>query len=310
MNPSLSEINYSKIVNADDYNRMMSKEHLYIAEADQVIKTIVQRQVERLGRSTEILEIGSGPLRLTPLLAEIPQTHVTALDHDAGWMTFSKALIEKERLPIRLVCADIRDYRHPNPIDIVVSQGTHHHLKKGESTKRALQNIHDQLSPHGILIISDEMLSHYSSPDERLIRVCLWYAQIIYAALESGYEQLAVAEMETLLDDLFEGSGIASTKSKAQMRLLRETVPDIAIASKQGNLIEAEHRSQFLLQELKNLQNVANSLSPPLSRGDYKICFQAFIQETQEAGFSPREIKTIGPIETIGGFGIFTLERL
>jgi hypothetical protein len=55
---------------------------------------------------------------------------------------------------------------------------------------------------------------------------------------------------------------------------------------------------------------VANSLSPPLSRGDYKICFQAFIQETQEAGFSPREIKTIGPIETIGGFGIFTLERL
>jgi len=51
------------------------------------------------------------------------------------------------------------------------------------------------------------------------------------------------------------------------------------------------------------LQSTAatNDPSLDLSRGDFKVCHQVFQEEVTEAGFVITGIKTIGPIETIGG---------
>lgn len=302
------EANYSKIVVADDYNRMMTKEHLYIASADRVIQRIVRRYSERNLNPSEVLEIGCGPVRLTPLLSNIPNVHATALDFDPGWIEVAQQIVEQQKLAVNLVCADIEIYKLPKPVDIAVSQGSHHHIQKGEATQRYLENVRQQLSAGGIFIISDEMLAYYASDDERYVRLCVWYSHIISNALCRGYEQLAVAEMETLLDDIFEGSGVRAVKDEAQINLVRESVHAISRLSKRDELKSSERVAEKLLRGIWDTQSRSEVAEAPLSRGDYKVCFPVLEQEVRDAGFRIREARTIGPIDTIGGFGIYTLE--
>lgn len=299
---------YSSIVSAADYNRMMTKEHLYIAGADQVLRKIVRRYSERETNPSEVVEIGCGPVRLTPLLASIPNVHVTALDHDPGWIETAQTIVREGNYPIDLVCADIETYQHPKLIDIAVSQGSHHHIQKGKSTSQYLENVRRQLAPGGTLTISDEMVAYYATEEERYVRLCIWYAHIINNALHSGYQQLAVAEMETLLDDIFEGSGNRAVKDETQMGLVRADIRNISRLASRGELKAAERVAGALLRGIWDSQTRSTTLEAPLSRGDYKVCFPVFEQEVRNAGFRIREAKTIGPIETIGGFGIYTLD--
>lgn len=301
--------NYSNIVAAEDYNRMMTNEHLYIAQADRIIGKIVRRYTEHSQNRSEVLEIGCGPARLTPLLTKIPNVNVTAVDYDSGWIKAAKQAMETEGFNATLVCADMQSYRHPQPINVAVSQGTHHHIKKGESTSLYLENLRRQLARGGIYIISDEMVAYYENEEERYVRLCIWYAHIITAALRRGYERLAVAEMETLLDDLFEGSGKRAIKDTEQMRLVRSSLEEIVLFAGRRKLKVAEQKSEVLLRGIRETQSRRKvSKNTPLSRGDYKVCFSILMEEITEAGFKIREAQTIGPIETIGGFGIYTLE--
>lgn len=302
------EANYSKIVAAEDYNRMMTDEHLYIANADRVIQRIVRRYSESNLTPSEVLEIGCGPVRLTPLLSKIPNVHVTALDFDPGWVEVAQQIVEQQKLAIDLVCADIETYKHPKPVDIAVSQGSHHHIQKGEATQRYLENVRRQLTLGGTFIISDEMLAHYESDDERYVRLCIWYSHIISNALLNGYEQLAVAEMETLLDDIFEGSGTRAVKDEYQMAIVRASVHNIARLALGDELGLAQQVAEKVLKGIWDYQTMSNVTEAPLSRGDYKVCFEVLKKEVQDAGFKIREAKIIGPIKVIGGFGIYTLE--
>lgn len=302
------EATYSHILAAADYNRMMSTEHLYIAEADNVLRNIIQRYSEGRPRPSEVLEIGSGPARLTPLLAGVPNTHVTALDHDPGWADTAKSILANEEHTAGFICADIETYTHPQPIDIAVSQGTHHHIQKGGATKRYLENIRVQLAPGGIYIVSDEMVPYYANERERYVRLCIWYAHIINNALRHKHKQLATAEMETLLDDIFEGSGTRAIKNVEQMHLVREHVATLSELAEKDELRAAEKVAEKLLQGVWSAQPTNKAEAAPLSRGDYKICFSVFEQGVLDAGYRIRETKTLGPIETIGGFGIYTLE--
>lgn len=299
---------YSQIATAGDYNRMMSREHLYIAAADQSIKRMVSRYAQINDSPSEIVEIGCGPVRLTPLLAQIPNTLVTTLDFDPGWIETAKQIVRGQKLDINLVCADIQTYQHPQPINIAVSQGSHHHIPKGKTTLQYLCNVREQLVRGGIFIVSDEMIPYYASEQERYVRLCIWYSHIIGNALKHNYEQLAVAEMETLLDDLFEGSGQRAIKDKEQMALVRSAIPTIANVSIRNELLKAEQLSEELLKGVWDTQLNANPTTAPLSRGDYKVCFSVFESEVRAAGFRIRETKTIGPTETIGGFGIYVLD--
>jgi len=304
------EATYSRIVEAGDYNRMMTREHLYIAEADRDLRRIVHRYSAGKNKPAEVVEIGCGPVRLTPLLSTIPNVHVTALDHDPGWIKAAEEIVEQQGLPVNLVCADIESYQHPQPIDIAVSQGSHHHIEKGEPTLRYLENIRRQLVPGGTYTISDEMVAYYASPEERYVRLCIWYAHIIGDALIHGYGQLALAEIETLLDDLFEGSGTRAVKDEEQISLVRSSVIVIAGYAIKDELKAAEKLADMLLQEIWDQQSMSTIENRPLSRGDYKVCFSVLAEEVAVAGFRIREAKTIGPIETIGGFGIYTLEPI
>lgn len=307
-NDKSHEATYSKIIDALSYNRMMSVEHLYISAADKAIRDIALQFAAHNENPTQIVEIGPGPIRLTPSLAQIPNSIVTAIDHDQGWITIAQKIVQEQNLNINFVCADIETYQHQSKIDVAVSQGSHHHIPKGESTTRYLANIRKQLSPGGIFVISDEMIPNYNSENERRVRLCIWYAHIIQHAMQCRYEDLAIAEMETLLDDLFEGTGQRANKTEEQITLLRNSIPFLANSAKYGFLKQAEILSEELLRGIQDTQAKQSGEEAPLSRGDYKICFAEFEKEVSAAGFRIRDVKTIGPIETIGGFGIYTLD--
>ena len=46
-----------------------------------------------------------------------------------------------------------------------------------------------------------------------------------------------------------------------------------------------------------------------LSRGDYKVCHAVITEEVERAGFLITGVQTIGRVNTVGGFGIYTLQR-
>ena len=70
---------YSKIISPGEYNRIMTDEHLYIAVADKLVKDFVEKEVT--GKANpEVVEIGCGPARITPLFLEIPNIRLTATE--------------------------------------------------------------------------------------------------------------------------------------------------------------------------------------------------------------------------------------
>lgn len=302
------EANYSQIIGADDYIRMMGQ-HVHLKESDKAISRAVNFYISNTPRLFEVVELGCGPVRITPLFTGL-HTLVTAVDHDSGFLAFADDYIKRYNLGISLIFSDILTYQHRKAVEIFISQGVHHHIPKGKSTQDYLRNVLRQLTPGGIYIVSDEMLPHYDTEEERRIRVVIWYTYVITIAQTSTHYQLAREEAKTLLDDLAEGIGDSVFKTDEQINLVLQMAPRISAMAVANNHKTARELAVQLLTALQftgGLISKDSSLS--LSRRDYKICHVVFSREVQEAGLRIIGVKTIGPIQTIGGFGIYTLGR-
>jgi SAM-dependent methyltransferase len=125
---------YSKIISPEEYNRIISFEHLYISASDRVIKELIEfyRPKERMA---EVVEIGCGPARVLPLIARIEGIHLTGVDHDSVFLEYAKQLVKEKSLPVDLINANITDWKLGKEIDICYSQGVHHHIGKKTDTK-------------------------------------------------------------------------------------------------------------------------------------------------------------------------------
>lgn len=302
---------YSQIISPFDYVRLMTSQHLYIPEADQIIAEIVgfHANNQPTNQPAEVVELGCGPIRMTPGLVG-PKVALTAVDCDDGFLRYASDCIKNHNHRIRLVNAKVQEYRHDKPVHIFASQGLHHHVPKGLPTFMYLRNVADQLAPNGIYVLSDEMLPHYETEEERLTRAIIWYSHIIHAAKRQGYSQLAYEEARTLLDDLSEGDDSATPKNEEQIELVLGSVYQISVYALGGERQAAERIANELLTKVRELSGSV-SLNPALqlSRGDFKICHDVLEQEIIEAGLRIVGVITIGPIHTIGGFGIYTLRK-
>lgn len=299
---------YSAIIGPEDYIRMMSQEHVFLRDADEVLRSTFSFYARRFLPSPTIVELGCGPLRITESLArEFP---VTAVDWDPGFLKFSKRLLRQRKdSRITLVSSDICTYRHTRNVDIFVSQGVHHHIPK-RATQDYLANVYRELSFPGIYIVSDEMLPHYDDPQERALRALVWYSYVISAAQLRGYHGLAREEAKTLLDDLAEGGGNFPVKHEASIELVLREAQRVTLAFRRVWTEDFSSLAFRLLGQLHHRRRASSSdPSLLLSRRDYKICHAEFEKEVTKAGFKIIGVETVGPVNTIGGFGIYVLSK-
>ena len=139
---------YSQIINPEDYNRIMSKEHLYISLGDLAIKKFIEYEVTN-NKAKEVVELGCGPGRIITLIADIPGIKLTGVDHDLSFIDYANKLVKERKLNVEIKQADITVYTHEEPVDVFYSQGFHHHVKKGKHVQSYLKNTCKQLKMEG-----------------------------------------------------------------------------------------------------------------------------------------------------------------
>ncbi|HSX25101.1 MAG TPA: class I SAM-dependent methyltransferase [Candidatus Andersenbacteria bacterium] len=305
--------NYSQIISPEDYNQIIGQ-HLFIRDADLVIKRLVDwhGNEHRLSRPIEVVEFGCGPARILPLLSQIENINLTGIDHDRLFVEYAERTIQQKHLNAKVILGDATSYVHPKPINIVVSQGFHHHIPKGEATQQYLQNVHHQLYRYGVYIVGDEFLPHYIDAEERLVRAVIWYFLIIWDALMRNMDKLAIEEAKTLLDDLAEGTQSHVIKTEAQIELVFESVTKMYDPVHPKKQWQMNQLARNFLKKLPSLQTttVPNDTSMDLSRGDFKICHRVFQDEVTQAGFTIIGVTNIGPIETFGGLVVYVLQKI
>ncbi len=300
---------YSKIISPEEYNRIMTNEHLYIAVADKVIKDFVEKEV--CGKTNpEVIEIGCGPARITPLFLQIPNIHLTAIDYDLDFIDHAKKVLKPYNSRVKVVNADVSTYVHSKSIDIFYSQGFHHHVQKGKVTERYLKNIYNQLKDGGAYVLGDENPAAYSNLEDRLLKLIIWYSHIISNAKKLGFNYLAQEEAKTFLDDLYENYDDEAVKSKEQIDLILSWVDKIDEASSE-KIDKATFLAENLLEILRKKRNIkeVGDTTVDLSRGDYKISDTEFRKEIENIGFKVEKVERVGPSKDIGGLYIYLLRK-
>lgn len=297
---------YSQIIDPKPYNEIMSKQHLYMALADQFA---VNKIKELAIPSAEVVELGCGPARILSLMSEIEGINLTGIDLDREFLDYARSLIMKPN--VQILEADVETYKHHKSVDIFCGHGVHHHIKKGIKTSSYLKNVYNSLKEGGFYILTDEFIPNYNNPKDREIKIVIWYSHIIAHAIKHKFTYLAQEETKTLLDDLFEGRTNKPIKSQEQIDLVLSKAVSIDEASRENNLEAAKRLAEEFLAELEIYHNLSSygDATIELSRGDYKICESVFKQEIEEANFRIESVKSFGPIETIGAISVYTLRK-
>ena len=299
---------YSQIISPEDYNKIMSQEHLYISLGDRAIKEFIEEEVSN-NKAKEVVELGCGPARIITLMSDIPDIKLTGIDHDASFIDHAKKAIKIRKLNINIKQADVVTYIHENLVDIFYSQGFHHHIKKGKHVELYLQNLHKQLKDGGVYILADEILAEYKNNAERLVNAVIWYSHIISSAKKSGFNYLAQEEAKTLLDDINESNNI---KTKEQIELVLNSADVINNIACSGDIKKVRSFTEGFLNKFQRSFNTTfqGDETLDLSRGDYKICESELVKEIEEQGFKLQKSKTFGPGKGIGSMSVYLFRKI
>jgi SAM-dependent methyltransferase len=302
--------NYSKIISPEQYNTLMSEQHLYINAADHYIAKTISNKLAHM-ENPEVIEIGCGPARITGLIHEKNKNALLyGIDVDTHFIKYAQ---EQCIYPnVKFIKSSVYEYKHRKPVSLFYSEGFHHHIPIGEPRNLYLMNILEQLESGGYYIVGDEFIADYKDNSERETNLVLWYSHIIANARSQGFDFLAQEEAKTLLDDLYEGRSEYNIKTTEQISLTLDFAEVIEKRLKEKMFEFAVLESQKFLNKLKKLHSVKENKdqSISLSRGDFKISKEKFIEEVEKSGFIVENFKSFGPASNVGCMGVFTLRKL
>ncbi len=297
---------YSEIISAEDYNNLMTTQHLYIHISDAYIARVIDDRAKKGAR--EVVELGCGPARIIGLVRQTKEINLTGVDIDKEFIEYAKNKLKGKQ--VEIVNSDICTYKHAKPVDIFYSQGFHHHMPKGEVTNSYLKNVYSQLKPGGIYIIGDEFVPEYVSSEDREKKLVVWYSHIIANALSHNYTYLAEEEAKTLLDDLYEGRVDVIIKNTKQIDFVLSRVSAIDNAARASDIKSVDKLVKEFLSGLEYFYEGSDTAKEiVLSRGDYKVCDSVLRKEIEEVGFKVLNSKSFGPISNIGAMVVYVLEK-
>jgi SAM-dependent methyltransferase len=301
---------HSKIIPPQLYNTLLSKQHPYFRDADLYIAERIPPKVTRV-QHPEILDIGCGPGRITPLVYQrIPNAKLYGLDTDQGFIDYTKKAYQD--LPIQWIHCDINTYKHHPYIDLAYSQGFHHHRTQDVSLEATFRSVFNLMKKRGYYIVGDEFIPDFINNEEREVNLILWHSHIVAYALKYNFEAFAQEEAQTLLDDIYGGRGPSYHKNKEQVDRVLENAPLLDSLIQEDHLTPAKKKAQELLEDLETLQTNSPSedSSLSLSRTTFKVSQTQFVAAAAKAGLFAKEFKPFGPPSEIGCVGVYTLRKL
>jgi SAM-dependent methyltransferase len=143
-----------------DVGSLMRTGHPDIAAGDDYIVGAIRDLRARLNRPIRIIDVGSGSGDLSlMLLRALPDATVIA--NDIAPNPLAQAREKLAPFPNAAISGD-RFEDWSEPVDVVVSWGSHHHLSHDY-----LEHISDILSPEGVLIIGDEFCPEYLTEEDQ-----------------------------------------------------------------------------------------------------------------------------------------------
>lgn len=176
----------------------------------------------------KILDVGTGPGLPLAMLRELrPDMHALAVDpSQVAVQHLTRRFSEDPAVEIRQ--ASITELeRSNNGFEAAVSIGASHHL----DTSAFLAAIREQMKHGGRVLIADEMISGFSSREEReaaLIRHHLWYILDTLVEIPKGAHKGDVQLAQRLAQVLPEAIGMAySDRSKAARRTIRDLFEEV-----------------------------------------------------------------------------------
>jgi SAM-dependent methyltransferase len=298
--------NYSKIIDGENYNHIMTNQHIYIQEADSIMLGIIQQAITTPLLQKEVVEVGCGPARFLRELVKLDNINLTGIDTDKNFLEYAEQITEGK---CNIVNEDIAYYKHNKPIDIICSHGLHHHIPKDEVTLY-LNNLYDNLADGGLYIIVDDFLPEYIDNAEREIKVVIWYSYVIAKALNRQYDYLAQEEAKTMLDDINEGRANKTFKNYDLIADVLELAPKILTNVKNSDFAEAEKLAiDFLRTTLPQNDQIDITDNNHLSREDFKICHSIFTKELENTKFKIIDKINVGNVDKIGGMSVYVLKK-
>lgn len=220
-----------------DIAEVMRKGHPFIHEGDEYIVGLVEQHCKRLGRPAHVLEVGCGTGVFSEMLAaRVPSAKVIANEPDPIISTLAQCRLA--RSATELFMKPFEEWTEP--LDILISWGAHHHLPKNylDHAKRLLRSggifiLGDEFCPEycnaedaariaqaevihvvdGLVLTSDVEVQTYQDKgcmpqivldlEERRQRTLWnWYKYVIDYAMNHGYMNVALTELQIALDDL------------------------------------------------------------------------------------------------------------
>jgi SAM-dependent methyltransferase len=194
LNQTISKNNYSPTfyygendISVNDYDETIVAHPLI----DACNMSIAYRLLEHLGIPCEgktVLDVGTGTGQVCRLLKGIPGISIEACDHDPIYKNF---FIEHPELKdIHFYCLDIMEARLEKKYDVAICRGVYHHIPKSKRPafiKALCENAE-------FVIISDEGILEYSSPEERINNCNDWYNYVVSESKRRGLIKLAEIE--------------------------------------------------------------------------------------------------------------------
>lgn len=215
--------------------------HPYLEETQQRFMPILAARVRTLGRPARIFEIGCASGVLTRLMLDaFPDAEIVAGEELPELAALARQALAGTRA--RLFAAPFA--RWEQPVDVLVSAGSHHHLPHDY-----LEHAFSIVAPGGCYVMADELCPEYLHGEhaERLARGELvhvagghvlvtarevaafhadgtlpaaaiaaerlrkralwrWYRFVVDHAIERDYIDIAIAELKSAHDDLITGS--------------------------------------------------------------------------------------------------------
>jgi ubiquinone/menaquinone biosynthesis C-methylase UbiE len=308
------ELDYSEVIDALDYTQGLA-EHPDIPQADAGIFRIISEK----GRGHErgqfrVLDLGCGPGRLTPGIAEaltnVRESEVIGLDISSGFIKFAREHKAHDRVSYQETDFLTQDFGEQK-FNVIVMQGLVHHVPK-DKREAWLRKCTELLAENGAIIIGDEFVPEYSSEEERVVNVVGLYAYVIASALRAHHQSLADIEAKNMVDDVSSGLPGAGHSDAELLGYIQEQSQKIY----ETILLEGSQSQNFktrLSTVAEHIQRrsaeIAQTSTESHDRGDYKISVERQTREMEGLGLKTVGVKKYGPTDWLGGMAVLTFEK-
>ncbi|MEI3614930.1 class I SAM-dependent methyltransferase [Pseudogracilibacillus sp. SO30301A] len=151
-------------IDVDSYNYFELVHPAYAKQTVALINLIESYYPEYQSETDHIIDFGTGPgTSLVMLLEALPLLKVHAVEPSPVAFSYLKENISLYQSRVTIEQNSFLDVKLPNKVPIIMSTGASHHF----NTFFLFQKANELLKENGVLLISDEFISPYSSKEER-----------------------------------------------------------------------------------------------------------------------------------------------